>query len=285
VRHPPFAVVDQGDAFSKAAAENHEQAQNTPADCKTLRNLASAAAHTIYDAINAATSPDALDQLARAMWRGYGEGAIGDADAEFLQSCISRRLPLASNTLRTAPGRSLGKLAGRLGTRFKPRQHPRSPDRKASRDRRRTLGGSAVMPPNLRHHYTEGQRAVLSIVAGEVKHHGVCDLPIDKIAALAGVCRTTVQTTLHEARRLLHLKITERPRPGRKSLTNVVEIMSAEWLTWIKRGPTAYRPVGSNPVKMVSPTKITDQERKRLSDESEWRRGYGPPQAGWRRRA
>lgn len=36
------------------------------------------------------------------------------------------------------------------------------------------------MPPNLRHHYTEGQRAVLCIIAGEVKHHGICDLPIDK---------------------------------------------------------------------------------------------------------
>jgi len=31
----------------------------------------------------------------------------------------------------------------------------------------------------------EGQRAVLCIVAGEIKHRGLCDLPIDKIAALA----------------------------------------------------------------------------------------------------
>ncbi|MFO1126400.1 MAG: hypothetical protein U1E25_14725 [Methylocystis sp.] len=78
------------------------------------------------------------------------------------------------------------------------------------------------MPANLRCHYTEGQRAVLCIIKGEVKHHGLCDLPIGKIAALAGVCRTTVQTTLHEARRLGHIKITERPRPGRKNLTNVI---------------------------------------------------------------
>jgi hypothetical protein len=74
----------------------------------------------------------------------------------------------------------------------------------------------------------EGQRAVLCIVAGEIKHRGLCDLPIDKIAALAGVCRTAVQTTIHEARRLGHIKITERPIPGRKHLPNVVEIASAE---------------------------------------------------------
>ena len=62
--------------------------------------------------------------------------------------------------------------------------------------------------------------AVLCILAGEVKHHGVCDLPIDKIAALAGVCRTTVQTTLHEARRLLHIEVIDAPRPGGKHLPN-----------------------------------------------------------------
>jgi hypothetical protein len=252
-----------------------------------LRSLASASAYAIYDAINAAVASDDLDQLARTLWRDYGEGAIGDDDAAFLQSCIDRRRPLARNTPRTAPGCTLSKLAGRIGSRLKSRQHPRSPDRKASRDRRRMLGGSAIMPPNLRHHYTEGQRAVLTIVGGEIKHHGICDLPIDKIAALAGVCRTTAQTALHEARRLFHIKITERPQLGRKSLTNVVEIVSPEWLTWIKRGPIAHRPIGSNLTKMVSPTKNTDQERKRLSDEKRsWISRAPPPRAReWRRMA
>jgi hypothetical protein len=225
-----------------------------------LREFASAAAAAIYDAINVAETPDQLDQLARTMWRGYTEGAIGDDDAALLQSCIDRRRPSPRNTPRTAPGQAMGKLADRLGvraSRFKPRQQPRSPDRKASRNRRRMLGASAVMPPNLRQHYTQGQMAVLAIIAGEIKHHGICDLPLDKIAALAGVCRTTVQTTLHEARRRFHIVVTERPQPGRKSLTNVVEIISPEWSTWIKRGPTAHRPIGSNFAKMASPTKNT----------------------------
>jgi hypothetical protein len=234
-----------------------------------MRTLASAAAHTIYDAIDAAAGPDELDLLTSQIWRGYCAGAINDIDAAVLVSCIDQRRPLARNTARTAPGRALGELAGQVGSRFAPRQHPRSPDRKASRERRRTLGGSAVLPADLRARYTEGQRAVLCIVAGEVKHHGACDLPIDKIAALAGVCRTTVQTTLHEARRLSHIKITARPRPGRKNLTNVVEITSPKWLAWIGRGPVAHRltRIGSNSPKMVSPTK------NRVKKE------------GWRRRA
>jgi hypothetical protein len=149
-------------------------------------------------------------------------------------------------------------------SRLTPRQRPRSPDRQASRDRRRRLGGSSVLPDTMRHHYTEGQRAVLCIIAGEVKHHGVCDLPIDKIAALAGVCRTTVQTTLHEARRLGHIKITERPLPGRKHLPNLVQIVSAEWRTWLKRGPSAHRPIGSKSVNLVSTTKNRDHQKERF---------------------
>jgi hypothetical protein len=246
-----------------------------------LRTFASPAAETIYYAVAAVTTPDQLDEIARTLWFGYGEGKISDDDADFLGSLIDRRRPPPSHTRRTAPGRALGKIASRIGSRFTPRQHPRSPDRKASRDRRRRLGGSAVMPPNLRQYYTEGQRAVLTIVAGEVKHHGVCDLPIDKIAALAGVCRTTVQTTLHEARRLFHIRITERPQPGRKSLTNLIEITSPEWVTWIKRGPTAHRPSGSNSVKIVSPTKITDKQDSGALDAEALQRGIrGVPRRG-----
>ncbi len=170
-------------------------------------------------------------------------------------------------------------MNGRI-SRFVPRQRQRSPDRKASRDRRRMLGGSSALPDSLRQYYTEGQRAVLCIVVGEIKQrHGVCDLPIDKIAALAGVCRTTVQTTIHEARRLGHLKITERPIPGRKHLPNVVEIVSAEWRALIRRAPSAARRIGSNSVKMVSTTKSIDSRKEGARNESDRSCAYGPSKA------
>lgn len=264
---------------------------NAVADEKSSRvTFAGAAAGALYDAINSAAGSDALDQLARALWRGFGDGAINDADAAALQSLIDRRRPLAVDR-RGVGGRGVGALVGR----FIPRQRARSHDRKASRDRRRTLGGSAVMPSNLRCHYTEGQRAVLCVIAGEVKHHDLCDLPIDKIAALAGVCRTTVQTTLHEARRLGHVTIVERPQPGRKSLTNIVRVASGEWLVWIKRGPSAHRPAGAIGSKapneknlrsddnLVNPTKSVNF-RNRSGEKERWR-GSGSAQSRWRRRA
>jgi hypothetical protein len=169
--------------------------------------------------------------------------ALASPAAAFLALCAKHGVN--PNSIPDAPGRRAPK----------PRQRPRSPDRKASRDRRRRLGGSSALPDTLRQHYTEGQRAVLCIVAGEVKHHGVCDLPIDKMAALAGVCRTTVQTTLHLAKGLKHVAITYRWRKGQKNLPNVVEITSTEWLAWIKRGPSVHRPDRVQKSKMVNPTK------------------------------
>jgi hypothetical protein len=104
---------------------------------------------------------------------------------------------------------------------------------------------------------------VLCIIAGEVKRCGVCDLPIDKIGALAGVCRTTVQTTLHEARLLGHIRIVERPVPGRKHQTNLVTIISGDWSAWITR---QHRRIGSN---ILSTTKSTDRKERGIREQAD----------------
>lgn len=235
----------------------------------------STAAAALYETVNSATSPDELNSLLEAIWRRHWPvGAISDNDAQFLAEAIQQRRPQRGFVVQSP----VGKLHARVSSRFATRQRPRSPDRQASRDRRRTLGSSSAMPPAMRAMFTEGQRAVLAIVAGEIKHHGVCDLPYDKIAAVAGVCRTTVQTAMHEARRLGFILITERPRRGRKNLTNLIRITSTEWVTWIKRGPAAHRPashglalagqIGSKAVKMASPTKSTDKKRRGFARKS-----------------
>jgi hypothetical protein len=127
------------------------------------------------------------------------------------------------------------------------------------RDRKRVLGGSSALPDTMRHHYTEGERAVLCIVAFEVKRHGICDLSIDEIADRAGVGRTTVQNAMHEGRRLGHLLIKVRPQRGAKNLTNVVDIASVEWRTWIRRAPSAARGIGFKISKNVSTSESIDK--------------------------
>lgn len=222
------------------------------------------AGEALYAEINACCDDGQLGKIASRIWYVRGQDQLTDAAAEYLQHCVIRRR--STSGMSHPVTATIQRLAGRLSSRFKPRKPPRSPDRKASRDRRRMLGGSSALPDRMRHCYTEGNRAVLCIVAGEIKQHGFCDLPVDKIAALAGVCRTSVQNTLHEARRLRHIRIAERPQPGRKHLTNIVEIVAPEWIAWIKRRPSAARALGSKPAKKVSTTKSKYKKKEAHQD-------------------
>jgi hypothetical protein len=51
--------------------------------------------------------------------------------------------------------------------------------------------------------------------------------------------RTTVQNALRQARRLITVE-ERRPTGRRKSLTNIVRIVSPEWMTWLRRGPRVW---------------------------------------------
>jgi hypothetical protein len=234
-----------------------------------------AAGRAIYEAINVCNDPGQLDQIGRCFWKGYGDGSIGDGEATYLSACIESRRPLGR---RTAPGfaKPIGKLAGRISLRFKQRRPQRSPNREASRHRRRMLAGSSALPPNIRHFYTEGERAVLCVVSGDVKRCGICDWPLDKIAALAGVCRTTAQNALWWADHLGHITVEQRPVLGRRNLPNVIRVISREWTAWIKRGPSLARSIG---FKTITPTRIKERKQEAIDEKRCWR-GRPPP---WRR--
>jgi len=94
------------------------------------------------------------------------------------------------------------------------------------------------MPRWLAERFTVGQMAVMRIVADAHQHKGHCDLSLGEITAKAGVCRMTVVRAIKAAgpygEGLISIK--ERPRRGRKNLTNVVRVVSREWLSWLARG-------------------------------------------------
>jgi hypothetical protein len=84
----------------------------------------------------------------------------------------------------------------------------------------------------------------MRIVGDECRVYGCCTLHIDAIAARAGVHRTTVQNALREAQGRGEMpgspviSVQERRRRGQRSLTNIIRIVSREWLNWLHKGPS-----------------------------------------------
>jgi hypothetical protein len=170
-------------------------------------------------AIAAARTPQ-LDHLSAELWKAYAAGALSDEDAQAAAEAIRER-KLASAPKAPPPPKA---------------RRQRSPDRQASVARRRHLAASGPMPPALAARFTQAEMAALRIVSDEVRHHGVCGLHIDAIAARAGTCRTTVKNALREARRLNLVTVQERRRRGQRSLTNIIHIISREWRDWLAKG-------------------------------------------------
>lgn len=179
--------------------------------------------------IEAARTFAQMDEAGRQLWQGHAAGALSDEEAQALAERLHER-----RHANRAPIRPVGVVAGRISI-FPPRRSPRSPDRIASRDRRRLLACSGPMPPALAARFTEGQRAVLKVVADEIAAHRECGLCIDAIAGRAGVCRRLAQGAIRLAEGDGLLTIEERRHQGRKNSPNLVRIISREWQAWIAR--------------------------------------------------
>lgn len=100
----------------------------------------------------------------------------------------------------------------------------------------RTFGSWSDIPPQLRFHYTEKERAALHIIVEMIRRSGFCQISLQEIADRAGVHRNTVKNAISEAKKLGHLRIQLRPRPGQKHLPSIITIKSEEWLDWLAKG-------------------------------------------------
>ena len=147
------------------------------------------------------------------------------------------------------------------------------------------------MPPALAARFTTGELAALAVIARQCQGSGVCTLPIDAIAALAGVSRTTTQNALRAAKAQGLIFARERRRPGLPSLTNVLRVVSAEWAAWLKLSGEwgGYRNLSATNNKFIQERrwglKLVDHWRteQKLGDKAD---NYGKNHdALWRNRA
>jgi hypothetical protein len=180
----------------------------------------------LSDAIASARTLATLDNAARLTWRGHSEGLIDDSMAEYLSAAIeARRVGLKGKAQPSAARRPLS------------RPRPcRSPERAKSIARRRSLAASGAVPGTIAANFTTGEIAALTVIARQCQRVRSCDWFMDRIAAVAGVSRTTVRNALRQAQALGLISIQERRKTAWRSDSNVLRIVSAEWLVWLGVG-------------------------------------------------
>jgi predicted DNA-binding protein (UPF0251 family) len=194
-------------------------------------------ADEIRRAIEAA-SRITLPQVTALLWRAYGDGKVTEAEAETLSGLIEARTDAPPTRAFTAnvPGGSDPDDSSTVQDR--PRSSRRTvgsrPRTDASLERRRRWAASGRLPPGLAARFTSAEQAVLALVAAEATRRKDCRLSIENMAAVTGVCRSTVKNAIREARRLGLLTVEERAITGFRNDTNIVRIVSAEWVAWLR---------------------------------------------------
>jgi DNA-binding transcriptional ArsR family regulator len=165
-----------------------------------------------------------LPEIRSAMYRAFSSGQITEAEAETLDALINTKAAIPA-TEKPAQRR--------VGSR------PRS---SASMERRRSWAAAGRLPLAAR--FTLAEQAVLAVVAVEVSKRGSCNLTVAHLAALAGVSESTVRNALRECEALGLVSIDRRRRSPWISYPNSTQILSKEWLSWLRlrTGAKSYSP-------------------------------------------
>ncbi len=225
----------------------------------------------------------ALPEIAKALWAAFGEGRISEAEAETLSVLIEARRTSESHpraghglnprgTDREEVQGEPRKLieAARRGVGSRPRTD-------ASLERRRRWAASGRLPPGLAARFTLAEQAVLALVAAEVARRKDCRLSIENMAAVAGVCRSTVKNAIREAQRLGLLTVEERQVTGWRNDTNIVGIVSREWTAWLRLARRTLPSGGGVKSVTTTPTQVPESGKTRTAAPSRGRSAFPNP--------
>jgi hypothetical protein len=175
---------------------------------------------------------EALPGLSSSLWKAFGAGGLSEEEAEELVGLISARQTVA---LAAPPRPVLAHAADRVAAAAVARARTGSRARSAeSLSRRRRWAAAGFLPPALACTFTQGEVAALAVVAQEAVARGRCAMPIGQVAALAGVSPSTVKRAIRQARALGLLAVEERRLARTRNDTNLVRVVSAEWLAWLR---------------------------------------------------
>lgn len=194
-----------------------------------------------------------LPAISALLWKAFGAGQVTEAEAEGLTNLIEIKRALQTAAKPAALRKPVG-------------SRPRTD---ASLERRRRWSASGRLPPNLAAHFTTAEVAVLAVIAVEVAKGGDCTLAIGHIAGLAGVGETSVRRALRAAQALGLITVEERRVSAFRNLTNVVRVVSPEWLAWMRlarSGGGCQGKQATNTKDSRSPKKQSQKPRKSAAE-------------------
>lgn len=165
-----------------------------------------------------------LEALSRTIWKALAASQITDDDAARLAMALEARREAFKATSGLKPSPT-----------SKPRPRAISgPQKAAAIERRRRHAAAGAMPPDIAANFSTGEQAALAVMVQEIRRRGRCDFVMDKIAALAGVCRTTARNALRRAQQLGLIRVMERRIRWWRNLSNIVTLVSADWRRWLR---------------------------------------------------
>lgn len=220
---------------------------------------------TLLDLIRVLKSFAKLQDIIVDITAAWNKGQFTDQEAMLISELAHERkkeLRQTDTLAIRAPSVVLQAISQGRQSHFPPKRKRRGvPDREASKDRRSLNAVSGPLPPKLALRMTQGQLAVLNIVAEEFRTKGSCRKTLDEIAARAGVCIATARTAIQEAARRGLLTIQQRRRHLQANLTNVVRCISAEWKNWMQRRKSAFTKGGGSKA-LESMDTLVDRKNK-----------------------
>lgn len=216
-----------------------------------------------------------LSEVAGLVWRALSEGAVTEAEAESLSLMIeARKAPRTQDALQGMRGAvQTGNRRERRGSR---------PPTGESMIRRRRWAASGRLPPQIACQFTQGEVAVLAVLAYQVATGGDCRLALDHIAAIAGVSRTTVRNAMRHARLAGLITVEERRLSRWRNAPNIVRIISTQWIAWMRLARRSDGQKGGRNSVTGTTTQEINTGRKRASNGSKGHAGWRPepPEAG-----
>lgn len=174
------------------------------------------------EAVTKAKSLDQIDKTSKVIWSAYGQGMIGEAEAQKWAVELDER----KKAIRL-----------RLTQKVRPSGSINRPVTHERLRRRRTWSASSQIPASIACHYTPGQQAALAVIVSMLRSSPVIAKTLQEIGDIAGVCRKTVQRTLQVAKLMGHLQVQERRVSVTKSLPHRIQALDPALRQWIAKKP------------------------------------------------